>query len=47
MGKGSFGSVVKVRHRDSQKLYAIKLIDNISKNAYEAKKVLREILILK
>ena len=43
VGLGSYGEVVAATHISSGKLVAIKLINNVSKNEYETKKVLREI----
>ena len=47
VGLGSYGEVVAATHISSGKLVAIKLINNVNKNEYETKKVLREIQILR
>lgn len=47
LGEGSFGQVVRAMHLATKKIYAIKLVRNIFENLYEAKKVLREIEILR
>lgn len=46
LGEGSFGQVVRAKHRASGKVFAIKLITDIFKHDYQAKKVLREIDIM-
>lgn len=47
VGIGSYGEVVRARHRASGRLVAIKLLTGIYKSFYECKKVLREIQILR
>lgn len=47
VGLGSYGEVVSATHISSGKLVAIKLINNVDRNEYETKKVLREIQILR
>ena len=47
IGSGSYGEVIKARHRKSGKVCAIKYIKDIFYNANEAKKVFREISILR
>ena len=47
IGSGSFGQVVKARSKETGDVYAIKLIKNIFHDTYHAKKVLREIVILR
>ena len=47
VGIGSYGEVVAATHISSGKLVAIKLINNVVRNEYETKKVLREIQILR
>jgi serine/threonine protein kinase len=47
VGLGSYGEVVAATHILSGKLVAIKLINNVVRNEYETKKVLREIQILR
>lgn len=46
-GEGSYGQVVQARHISSGQEVAIKLVENIFKNHYETKKVLREIKLLR
>lgn len=43
IGVGSYGEVVQAKHRKSGTIVAIKLIDNIFKNEYDSKKILREV----
>jgi serine/threonine protein kinase len=47
LGIGSFGTVVKAKHRSSGIVIAIKHISNAFKNSYTSRKVLREIIILR
>jgi serine/threonine protein kinase len=47
LGEGSFGQVVKAQHIKTGKLYAIKLIKNVFKDEFSARKILREIQILR
>lgn len=47
LGQGSYGKVFKARHRKSGKECAIKQIQGIFFSNYEAKKILREIHILR
>jgi serine/threonine protein kinase len=47
LGTGSFGTVVQAKHKISGKTYAVKHISNVFKNTYSARKVLREISILR
>mmetsp|Transcript_5094 Transcript_5094/g.8682 ORF Transcript_5094/g.8682 Transcript_5094/m.8682 type:complete len:238 (+) Transcript_5094:145-858(+) len=47
IGKGSFGSVVKVECRKTGEFRAIKHIDCVFQSFYDAKKVVREIQILR
>lgn len=47
IGLGSYGEVVSATHIPSGKQVAIKLINNVDRNEYETKKVLREIQILR
>lgn len=47
LGKGTFGTVVKAVHRQTKTVVAIKYIDGISKNSYSARKVLREVKIMR
>ena len=47
LGQGSFGQVVKAKHRVSQEIVAIKYIHNCFSNQYESRKLLREIRIMR
>lgn len=47
IGEGSYGKVVKAMHKETGELRAIKYIEEALFNAYEAKKVCREIQILR
>ena len=47
LGKGTFGTVVKAVNRKNGQLVAIKLIDDLSSSSYAARKVLREVKILR
>ena len=47
IGRGGFGLVVKAVHLQSKKTFAIKHIDNIFKDDYSAKKIVREIQIMR
>jgi serine/threonine protein kinase len=47
IGKGTFGTVVKAIHRETKTVVAIKHIDGISKSSYSARKVLREVKIMR
>lgn len=47
VGSGTYGQVVKARAKTTGKTVAIKLIDDVFKNLYSCKKVLREITILR
>ena len=47
MGFGSFGQVIQAKNRETGQIVAIKLIKNINKNSYAARKVLREIILLR
>ncbi len=44
ISNGSYGSVYKAKHKESQKLFAIKKVDEIDENSKE--KVLKEIKFL-
>lgn len=46
-GEGSFGRVVRARHRVTKKEMAIKQIGDAFDHQYSARKVLREIQILR
>ena len=46
-GEGSFGRVIKARHRSSKREVAIKQIGDAFDHQYSARKVLREIQILR
>ena len=47
IGQGSYGEVVKARHKTSGKIVAIKLLKNLFKDIFETKKQLRELSILR
>jgi mitogen-activated protein kinase 1/3 len=47
LGKGSFGTVVKAKNRQTGAKVAIKLIKDINKSSYSLRKLLREIIILR
>lgn len=47
LGEGTYGKVIKARHRQSGQECAIKHIKDVFFNIYEAKKILREIHILR
>lgn len=47
IGEGSYGKVVKAMHKETGEYRAIKYIEEALFNAYEAKKVCREIQILR
>ena len=47
LGSGSYGQVIRAVHLPSQRTVAIKLIENIFKDDYEAKKMIREIQIMR
>ena len=47
LGKGSYGLVVKAKHRETGKVCAIKHIKDVFYNQYEAHKVFREVHIMR
>ena len=47
LGEGSFGKVVKAINKETGGICAIKYIEDALLNAYEAKKLCREIQILR
>jgi serine/threonine protein kinase len=47
LGKGSFGTVLKARNRNTGLKVAIKLIKNIDKSPYSLRKLIREIILLR
>ena len=47
IGEGSFGMVVRAKCRKTGEFVAIKLIEQAFENQYEARKLLREIKILR
>lgn len=47
LGEGSFGQVIKAQNLHTGKIVAIKFINNIFRDVYHAKKVVREIEILR
>ena len=44
---GSYGEVVQAKHRATGQIVAIKLIEDLFKNSYDSKKIVREIQILR
>lgn len=47
IGSGSYGTVVRAKHLPSDTNVAIKKVDNVFANAGDAKRLLREVQILK
>ena len=47
VGKGTFGQVVEAKHRATGKIVAIKMIEKIFEDEYEAIKVIREVQLLR
>ena len=47
LGTGAFGEVVLAKNRETGDKVAIKLITDVSKTPYGARKVLREIVLLR
>ena len=47
LGSGSYGQVFKGKHLKTGETHAIKYIANVFYNAYEAKKICREIKLLR
>lgn len=47
LGKGSFGTVIKAKHRETGQKVAIKLMKDVNKSSYSLRKLLREIIILR
>ena len=47
LGQGASGEVVSGKNRETGEKVAIKLIKNVSKSVYSARKVLREIVLLR
>ena len=47
LGEGSFGRVVRAKHRKSGKMVAIKYVADAFDNQYAARKILREVQILR
>lgn len=47
MGKGAYGEVYKVKHRETGKIYAMKTYKNIFSNRVLALRTLRELTILR
>ena len=47
MGQGSYGMVVQAKHIESGKLVAIKKISNVFQNPMDAKRLLREVIVLR
>jgi serine/threonine protein kinase len=46
-GEGSFGKVYKAKHKSTGRLVAIKFLDNVFKDEFTARKMLREISIMR
>ena len=46
-GEGSFGQVYKAKHRVTGKIFAIKYLSNVFKDEFTARKILREISIMR
>jgi serine/threonine protein kinase len=47
IGSGSYGEVYKVRHKETDKMYALKIYKNIFQNRVLALRTLREVMILR
>jgi len=47
VGKGAYGEVYKVKHRETGKIYAMKTYKNIFSNRVLALRTLRELTILR
>ena len=47
LGEGTYGQVVKAKHKQSGQVYAVKLIKNIFKCVYQARLTYREIFLLR
>ena len=47
LGKGTYGLVVKAKHRSKKRMVAIKLMENVMNDSYEAKRLFTEIYILR
>ena len=47
LGKGAYGTVVKAKSLKTGQVVAIKLIQDIQKDAYMMRKVIRELFILR
>ena len=46
-GEGSFGQVYKAKHRITGKIFAIKYLNNVFKDEFTGRKILREISIMR
>lgn len=47
IGRGSYGSVVRAKHKQTGKTVAIKKVGNVFNNAIDSKRLLREVAILR
>ena len=47
LGAGSYGQVVKAKHRATKQVVAIKLIKDVFKDSFQTRKILREIKIMR
>ena len=47
LGQGTYGVVVKAKHRSKKRMVAIKLMENVMNDSYEAKRLFTEIYILR
>ena len=47
IGSGSYGEVYKVRHKETNRMYALKIYKNIFQNRVLALRTLREVMILR
>lgn len=47
MGQGAYGTVVKAINKKTQEKVAIKLMNDIQKDSYRLRQILRELIILR